>query len=219
MELNDFKEAWNRFAADSQGKSYLNEEEIRTMLSSRSRNLMERIDFNIRTGFIILLLILIPILVYDFSSVISNFNHSLNHISTPLWLIIMDIGVNILIISLLLIFLVHYFKVRGQCRNNCDLKHSLLKIINILTLYQRLFSLVLIIIMLESGTGFIAGFYTSVQKNHSAEGFLIPVLIMGILLLFLLAFAIFLLLRWAFRKVYGNYLLQLKDTLKELDEL
>jgi hypothetical protein len=219
MELNDFKEAWNRFAADSQGKSHLNEEEIRTMLSRRSKNLMERIDFNIRTGFIILLIILIPILAYDFSSVIINLNHSLNHVTTPLWLVIMDIGVNFLIISLLLIFLIHYFKVRGQCRNNCDLRHSLLKIINILTLYQRLFSLVLIIIMLESGTGFIAGFYTSVQTNHTAEGFLIPVLITGILLLFLLTFIIFLLLRWVFRRVYGNYLLKLRDTLKELDEL
>jgi hypothetical protein len=219
MEMNDFKEAWNRFAADSQSKTMLNEEQIRTMLSKRSKNLMERIDYNIRIGFIILLIIIIPILVYDFISFFTTLNHSASLFTTPLWLVILDIGVNILIISLLATFLIHYFKVRGQCRIGCDLRHSLLKIIGILTLYRRLFTLVLIIIMLESGTGFIAGFYTSVQNDRALEGFLIPALITGILLLFLLTYLIFLLLRWAFRRVYGNYLCKLQDTLCELDEL
>ena len=219
MEMNDLKEAWNQFSADSQRKTMLNEEQIRTMLSKRSKNLMERIDYNIRIGFIILLIIIIPILVYDFISFFTTLNHSASLFTTPQWLVILDIGVNILIISLLATFLVHYFKVRGQCRAGCGLQHSLLKIIGILSLYRRLFTLVLIIIMLESGTGFIAGFYTSVQNDHAVEGFLIPVLITGILLLFLLTYFIFLMLRWAFRRVYGNYLCKLRETLSELDEL
>jgi len=219
MELNDLKEAWNRFSADSVENPPLSEEQIRGLLSKRSRNLMERIDFNIRTGFIILLLITAPVLVYDFISVFKTLNHENLLVNTPLWLILMDIGVNILIISLLATFLIHYFQVRTQCRNYYDLRNSLIKIINILTLYRRLFLLVLIIIMLESGTGFVAGFYTSVQQNIATKGFMVPVLITGILLLFCLTYVIFLLLRWAFRRIYGNYLGRLKETLRELDEL
>jgi fructose-specific phosphotransferase system IIC component len=73
--------------------------------------------------------------------------------------------------------------------------------------------------MLSSTTGFLAGYYTSVQANQTSEGFLIPVILFGVLLIALLTWFIFLLLRWIFRKVYGNYLAQLRDTMAELDEL
>jgi hypothetical protein len=94
-----------------------------------------------------------------------------------------------------------------------------MKVIGILTLYQRLFTVALIIIMLSSGTGFLVGYFTSIQSQQIPEGFMIPVILFGVFLIVLLTLMLFLLLRWIFRRIYGNYLAQLRETLAELDEL
>ncbi len=206
-------------AADSSDKLMLNEEQIRVLLGKRSRNLMERIDFNIRIGFVILLGVIIAILSYDIYHWAGWPFSGISDTGIPGWLLLLDFTINLLIVAIFVTFFIHYFKTRRLCRGNCDLRHSLLKVIGILTLYRRLFTVTLVIIMLSSATGFIAGYYTSIHHNQTSEGFLIPVIFIGVLLIALITWLLFLLFRWLFRKVYGNYLSQLNDTLAELDEL
>jgi hypothetical protein len=219
MGVEDIREVWGRITAGSSEQQPLDEEQIRTLLGKHSKNLMERIDFNIRVGFFILLGVVSFTVLYDVCNLTGWLPTGQNQTNIPDWLIILDFVINFLIIAIFITFFIHYFKTRNLCRNNCDIRHSLLKVIGILTMYQRLFVITLVIIMLSSTTGFLAGYYTSVQANQTSEGFLIPVILFGVLLIALLTYIIFLLLRWIFRKVYGNYLAQLRDTMAELDEL
>lgn len=213
MEIKDLQEAWNQLSADSSAQHMLDEGQILAMLRKRTKSLTERIDVNIRIGFAVILLAIVGTLIYDYS------NRSGQSAGIPGWLIILDSFVNLLIVSAFAAFIVHYYKIRKQCTNTCDIRQTLIKIIQVLSFYQRLFSMALGIILLSSATGFIFGFYTSIYRNHTAEGFLLPVLVIGLLSLILLTTFIFLLFRWIFRRIYGNYLLKLRGTLKELDEL
>lgn len=204
-------------ADETPGRQVLNEEEIRALLRKKTMNLMERIDRNIRIGFIVLLLIIVAALFNDFHMA-SFFSGTVSPDNAiPTWIVVIDFTVNILIVALFITFVIHYYRTRRICTTSCTLRNALLKVISVLTLYQRLFTLALIIILLTSSTGFIAGYYTSVSQNQSAEGFLLPVLIIGLLLLAGLTTLLFLLLRWLFRKVYGNYLERLRETLRELE--
>jgi hypothetical protein len=219
MGVEDIREIWDRLTAGSSDQQGLDEEQIRVLLAKRSKNLMERIDLNIRVGFFILLGIIVFIIMYDFFNYKGLFPAALNKTDIPVWLIFLDIATNLLIVTIFFSFFIRYFRVRKLCAGNCDIRHSLMKVIGILTLYQRLFTVALIIIMLSSGTGFLAGYFTSVQRQQIPEGFMIPVILFGVFLIVLLTFMLFLLLRWIFRKIYGNYLAQLRETLAELDEL
>lgn len=217
MGVEDIREVWGRITAGSSDQRALNEEQIRSLLGKRTKNLMERIDFNIRVGFFILLGVVLFIVLYDMANFTGWFPTGLNQTNIPDWLIFLDFVINFFIVAIFVTFFIHYFKTRSLCRNNCDIRHSLLKVIGILTIYQRMFVVTLVIIMLSSTTGFLAGYYTSIQENQTSEGFLLPVILFGVLLIGLLTYIIFLLLRWIFRRVYGNYLAQLRETLAELD--
>jgi hypothetical protein len=219
MEIKELQEAWKQLSVDSSAKQMLDEGQIRVMLGKRTRSLMDRIDTNIRIGFAIILLFIVAILIYDFRNNSAFMDNAGQNAGIPGWLIVLDSIVDLLIVSVFVTFIIHYYKTRRQCRNTCDIRHTLMKIIGVLSLYQRLFSMALGIILLASATGFVFGFYTSIHNNHTAEGFLFPVLIFGLLFLIMLTYLVFLLFRWMFRRIYGNYLAQLKETLKELDEL
>jgi hypothetical protein len=219
MGVEDIREVWGRITAGSSDQQTLDEEQIRTLLGKRSRTLMERIDFNIRVGFFILLGVVSFIVLYDVVNLTGWLPAGKNPTSIPNWLIILDFVINFLIVTIFVTFFIHYFKIRSLCRDNCDIRHSLLKVIGILTIYQRLFFVTLVIIMLSSTTGFVAGYFTSIRSNQTSEGFLVPVILFGVLLIVMFTWLLFLLLRWIFRRVYGNYLAQLRETLAELDEL
>jgi hypothetical protein len=219
MGVEDIREIWGRLTAGSSDQQGLDEEQIRMLLAKRSKNLMERIDFNIRIGFFILLGIIMFIVMYDFFNYKGLFPAVLNKTDIPAWLIFLDIATNLLIVTIFVSFFIRYFRVRKLCTGDCDIRHSLMKVIGILTLYQRLFTVALIIIMLSSGTGFLVGYFTSIQSQQIPEGFMIPVILFGVFLIVLLTLMLFLLLRWIFRRIYGNYLAQLRETLAELDEL
>jgi hypothetical protein len=211
MELNELQQAWKKLSSDSSVKQDLDEVQIRTLLGKRTRSLMERIDVNIRIGFGIILLFIVGTLLYDFLQTTEK-------PVVPIWLVMIDCIVNLSVISLCVSFIVHYYRIRHQCGKICDIRHTMLKVTGVLTLYQRLFSLALVIILLDSATGFISGFYTSIHTNQTAQGFLFPVLVIGMFFLLMLTFLVFLLLRWFFRRMYGYYLDQLRSMLKELDE-
>lgn len=218
MELKDLQKAWNKMSDDTGGRQMLTEDQMKEMLGKRTKSLIERIDTNIRTGFVLIMLLIAGILTVDYMTAAQPGGLKGGE-DVPGWLFYLDLGMNLLIVLLFVIFLFHYWKIRQQCKGACDLRHTLTQTIGVLTLYQRIFTFLLVIILLVSATGFIAGYYTSIHSHHTSEGFFLPVLVFGILLLLLISGILFVLLRWVFRKVYGNYLGGLRDTLAELNEV
>ena len=218
MELKDLKKAWIRVSDESSGKQQLNEEQIKAMLGTRTKSLLEKIERNIRTGFVVILVIIAAMLAVDYLTVAPSGMTSDGN-KVPRWLFFLDLGLNLLIISLFVTFLFHYWKIRQQCKGVCDLRHTLTKTIGILTLYRRIFTFLLAIILLISATGFAAGYYTSIHNHNTSEGFFLSDLLIGILLLILISGLLFYLIRWVFRRVYGNYLRGLRDTFAELNEV
>lgn len=110
----------------------------------------------------------------------------------------------------------------------CNLKETLTKIIETLSIYKTLFYLALVALLLTIGTGFITGIYTGVADNASEHGIpvaevgskqLITAVVAGLTGLIVLVGGVFFFLQWGFRKLYGNYIDELKKTIKELEEI
>jgi len=219
MELKDLQKAWSQFSASQAGKKELDEEQIRTMLDRRTKNLIERIDRNIRVGFVVIFLIILVLVLNDFILspwLVEGIDHQLR---IPGWLLVLDVGINVLIVSLFLLFVISYFRVRRNCSGTCDLRHTLLKTIRVLNFYRQLFALVLVIFLLASGTGFLVGLFQGIHLNGMLPVNLPVVIAVGMVFLLIITGGLFFAFRWIFRRLYGNYLDQLKQTLRELDEL
>lgn len=217
MNLNELKKAWNKVSVDAANQE-LSENKIREILGKRTSSLMDRIDKNIRLGLLILFLVIVAMYIWDMTIRSSNDAVSVPA-NIPDWVTIMDQGVNLLLILLFVLFFYSYNKVRRQCSTSCNLRQTLTKIIGILSFYRRLFTFALFIFLLSSGTGFIAGYYTGVLSYDTGVRMQPLTLLIGIVFLVLLTIALYFLFRFIFRKLYGNYIHQLKDTLAELDEL
>jgi hypothetical protein len=219
MDINDLKNVWNQISADNSGHEQLTDERIKELLSSRTTNLMERIDKNIRWGFAILFLIITLTMIWDFFLAENAGLQIDKQERIPEWVTILDRGVNILIFMLILLFVIRYHYIRRKCLDGCSLRQELIKVIKVLTAYKRLFGLALIIFLLVSATGYIAGFYKGIHLQGQSGAYLPIAIVLGVVTLFLITSLLFLVLRWAFRKLYGNYLDQLQKMLRELDEL
>jgi hypothetical protein len=76
---------------------------------------------------------------------------------------------------------------------------------------------------------FVTGLYSGVDlKAHELGTTLADVgsspemikrIVLGIVILLVFIAALFVLFSWGFRKLYGNYIFKLKETLKELNEI
>lgn len=219
MEMKDLKKAWSHISNKPAGQEQLTDEKIRQLLSSRTASLMERIDKNIRIGFDVLFVIIVSMIIFDYF-IASNQQEGTGRIpGVPGWITFLDRGINLLIFILFIAFVVRYRHIRRKSDASFNLRQRLMQVIQVLTTYNRLFVFALVIFLIASASGYIAGYYTGITAGTPSEFFHPFSIIFGILTLFLLTGFLFLLLRWIFRKFYGKYLTQLKETLKELDEL
>ncbi|WP_319272509.1 hypothetical protein [uncultured Draconibacterium sp.] len=224
MELNELKKTWSKMTPSKE----LDENQLHTMLSKRTRSLIERIERNIRIGFIILLGLIVLFTLDDFFYSPETIEKYYNDLSIPNWVLFLGVFGNVLIVTTFLYFVIKYYRVKRQCDVACDLQGTLKKIIETLTLYQRLFYLALAAMLLSMASAFISGMFIGTEYNAEAQGMHLSdietskiILAVGITILLVAIFggAIFLFLRWGFRKLYGNYIKKLKATLLELKEL
>jgi hypothetical protein len=224
MELKELKETWSRLSSGRE----LDEDQIREMLRHRTGNLIDRINRNVRIGFVVLFALVVLFILDDFIFTPLLISESQAVVEMPQWLIFLSIFSNILIFTTFIYFVVKYYRVRRICNISCNLKETLLRIIETLLLYQRLFYLTLFIFALAMALQFISGMYTGMAFDMENQGIQlseIPVgkwfLVTGIglLVLVLTVGGIYLLLRWGFRRLYGNYIDKLKATLRELNEI
>ena len=224
MDLRDLKKTWDKLASNKE----LDEAQIREMLGKHTKNLIERIDRNIRFGFGILFIMILIFTLDDFllsPLLIEGINENF---TIPNWLLFLGVFSNALIIVTFIYFVVKYYRVKRSCDIFCNLKETLIKIIDTLKIYQRMFYLALIFISVAMITGFISGVYKGTLAGMETQGItLSDVSLNQLLLVFLIVFifllitvgGIFIFLRWGFRRLYGNYISKLKFTLRELEEI
>jgi hypothetical protein len=224
MELKDLKNTWDKLASDEQ----LDENQLKMMLRKRTKNVLERIDRNIKIGFGILFVLIVFFVLDDFIISPQLLEKVGGNISVPNWLLFLGVFSNSLIFTTFIYFVIKYYHVKKSCDISCNLRETLVKIINTLNIYQRLFYLALVSVTITIAVGFVTGIYEGVliqaeqqgiPANEIGIGNLATTILITTFLLFFMTFSVFVILRWGFRKLYGNYIRKLKRTLKELDEI
>lgn len=223
MDLNDLKKTWAKMPV---GKE-LDETQLHEMLGGRTKSLIERIDRNIKIGFVLLFGFMILVLLDGvFSSyMMKKFESDL---IIPKWVVYIDVFSELLIFSTFIYFAIKYTLVKRKCDISCNLKETLKRIIDTLNIYQRLFYFALFAFLVTGIIEFVTGLQQGFDAGLQREGIqfsdietskLIIAGVISLVILILFVGGIFLLLHWGFRKLYGNYILKLRDTLFELEEL
>lgn len=228
MEFKDLKSAWNSYSSQEVNKHHLGKESILELLRHRTQTLVDRIDRNIRIGMSVLL-IFIAYVVID-SIFLSDYFTKLivnEVIEYPKWLIPLDVFTTALIVTTYLFFVIRYLKIRRSFSIDLQLKDLLKGIVETVQTYKRMFYLAVVILMLNILVGFAAGVYEGLKFSTgnvpggmesitmSKIGMIVGI---GLAVLIPMIAIIYLVLRWGFNKLYGRYLVNLKETLKELDE-
>lgn len=224
MNLENLKKTWDKLPSEKQ----LDENQLMKMIGHRTKSLIETIDRNIKIGFGILFVLIILFALDDFilsPVLIKEFGENLD---IPGWILFISVFSNFLIITTFVYFVIKYYRVKKSCDMNCNLKETLIKIINTLKIYQTMFYLALITFLFAIGSGFVTGMYTGFLEGVHEKGMLLSevqgdkiaiVALIGLFILILITGLVFFFLRWGFRKLYGNYIQKLKLTLQELQEI
>jgi hypothetical protein len=224
MELKDLRKTWNRLSSGNE----LDEDQIREMLGRRTGNLIDRINRNVRIGFIVLFVLIVLFILDDFILAPMLISEVQAGVAMPQWLIFLSIFSNVLIFTTFIYFVIKYYRVRKICDISCNLRETLIRIIETLRIYQRLFYLTLFIFALALALQFISGMYSGMALDMENQGIHLSeipvgkwfmVSGIGLLVLVLTVGGIFLLMRWGFHRLYGNYINELKRTLNELNEI
>lgn len=211
----------------STGKQ-LDETQLKDMLGSRTKNLIERIDRNIKIGFIVLLVLIVLFSIDDLWLSPKAIDQYYNDMPIPSWVLFLAVFGNVLILSTFIYFVITYYRVKKRCDVVCNLQDTLKKIIGILVIYQRLFYLALATILLAMASAFVSGMFEGLRHSAEEQGLqfadietsqILLAIVISVVIVVGIGGAIFLFLRWGFRKLYGNYIQKLKTTLKELEEI
>jgi len=210
-----------------QGKQ-LDENQIRGMLEKRTDNLLDRIDRNIKIGFVVLFVLILVFALDDFIVSPLLLENVKGDFVVPGWLLFLGVFSNALIFTTFIYFVIKYYRVKQSCKMTCDLKETLIKIIDTLKIYQRLFYLALVTLLFAMASGLVTGLYKGFEASAEHQGVLFSEIspdkilmfsLLGLLILLITVGGFFLVLRWGFKKLYGNYIDKLKLNLRELMEI
>ncbi len=92
MDLNDLKKTWDLMPTSRE----LDENQLHNMLGSRTKSLIERIDRNIKIGFMILLGLILLLSFDDFWFSPETIKESFSAMPVPNWVIFLAVFGNIL---------------------------------------------------------------------------------------------------------------------------
>ncbi|MEE4284808.1 MAG: hypothetical protein V2I31_01630 [Mariniphaga sp.] len=224
MELQDLKRTWDQLSS----RKELDENQLREMLRKKTGNLIDRIDRNIRIGFVVLFALIVLFILDDFVLAPMLIKEVGTDIEIPRWLVFLSIFSNTLIITTFIYFVVKYYRVKRSCDISSNLKETLTKIIGTLRIYQRLFYLALLILTISMILQFVSGLFSGVHEGLEQSEILMAdvpfgkwllVAVVGLIVLIVTVGGIYFLLRWGFHRLYGNYISKLKQNLRELNEI
>jgi len=224
MDIEYLKKTWEKLPSESS----FDEKQLKKMLSRRTKNLIDRIDRNIKIGFAILFVLIVIFIIDDFVLSPILLESATTNIVVPAWLQFLGVFSNMLIFTTFIYFAIKYYRVKRSCETVCDLKNTLVKIISTLQIYKTMFYLALAALLVAAGTGLVSGMFTAFVDNAAEHGLgfsqvktqeFVVAIIIGLVMLFVLVGGIFVFLRWGFQRLYGNYIDKLKNTLSELEEI
>jgi hypothetical protein len=228
MEFKDLKSAWDSYSSQEVDKHRLEKENIHNLLKTRSKSLVDRIDRNLMIGMIILG-VFIAYIFLDYIWLAEYLSKIIvqQPVKYPLWLEFLDTFSNVLIVTTYLFFVIRYLRIKRSFSADTQLKDLLSGIIDTLKIYRRMFYLALFFLIINIAVGFLAGLYQgTIIKAGALNGGMDSISLSEfiriagpeLLILIPLILSTYLLLRWGFNKLYGNYLKSLDKTMKELDE-
>ena len=224
MDLNELKSAWNNFSSRDASSHQLDENEIRELLKTRTKNLVDTVERNIKIGFGILFLILLFLLGGN-----NLFSISMPEgYDTPRWLDWLDLFNVIVLGGTFVYFIIRYYSIRKNYSSINNLRDALNRIIKTLKIYKVLFNVALFVLLIVAVVEFITGMYAGAAISAETQGGrfadlnsqqLFWAILRGVAVLIFLVSLVFLFFRWGFNRLYGNHLQNLKANLKELDEI
>lgn len=217
MELNDLKHTWSKFSESEADKRRIDENELQRMLKRRTSTLMDRIDRNVRIGFIVVMALVLFFVVDNFFLTPTMAEGA----EIPGWIYVFDTLNTLFLLGTFLYFWLQYRNVKKDYSNTHDMSQVLRSSVKLLTSYRKLFYWSLAVFLFAIAVSSIAGFFANpnlksevyFEEQNQNTVFLSFSLLIGILIL------IFSLFRWGFRRLYGRYINQLRETLAELDEM
>jgi tetrahydromethanopterin S-methyltransferase subunit G len=230
MELDKLKTAWGKMSDKTEKTMLLNETEIQAMLEMRALDISQKIGRNIRIGIGIVLGWVLLNLFIDFilSPVIDDFVEK-SYLTEKLlsWLFMAELFNYILVIVTILIFGFKYWRIETLNKGAHNLKSKLTLLIKTVDAYKTMFYVVLVVLLVFISLSFSSGFISGLNLVGISNGAGASNLsfgkwaIMAFSFLLTLGFFIviyYLLFSLFFKRLYGKYLTQLKNTLKELNE-
>lgn len=229
MELEELKSAWSKISSDNE-RIQLKEEDINLLLKNRTLDISDKIGRNIRIGVAIILAWVCLGFCIDFLSTPlfdKYFNKPYLTQQFMFWAFLLEVFNYILIFSAIILFWIKYSKIEKKKKESYNLRDNLQQMIKILNSYKMMFYIVLMIVILYVILSFSSGFF--MEYNYQIKQSAIDIshfkLLNWATVIFVFIFVLgaiiaiyYLLFNFFFNRLYGRYLKQLNDTLKELDE-
>lgn len=228
MDLKDLQKKWGAYSSGDAKKRELDEKSIKKLLRNRTKGVLEKINRNIIIGFFILFVIILLFILDDLVLSPIILEGYSDELEIPRWLLCVSFTSYVFMILTFFYFVIRYNKAKKPELSLINLKEYLKKVIAILQLYKRLFLFAILIILLAIAINFITGMFygftlkaaeLGVPVNEIQTGRILLSVCIGIVVLGIITVGLFMLARWMFRRLYGNYLTALKITLKELSEI
>ena len=224
MELEKLKKTWDKIS----GEKELDESQLKSLLSKKTKTLIERIDRNIKIGLWILIVLIALFIIDDFFVSPRIAKTFANDLSMPAWIQFLSVFSNTLILTTFIYFVIRYFRIKKYSNYSSNLRNTLINAIDTLKIYKRMFYLVLFALFITFGSMFVAGLYEGIAMKAHENGIaiseinvgnLVFTLIVGIIVFLIIIFGFLFFLHWGFTRLYGNYINKLKLTLIELEDL
>ena len=231
MELDDLKSAWNKFSSENEKIRQVPEEEFRKILKKRTVDITDRIGRNIRIGIGLILAWVCLWFSIDFISsplLVNSLDKPYLTHELMLWSFILESAIYVLIFTSIIIFWVRYSKIEKTQIDTSNLKSKLKQLISIVNSYRKMFYIVLSIILLYSVVIFSSSFIMELRYQIQESGLEVDkmkffnwIILIAAFLISMIFIALFYYLpfNFFFKRLYGKYLKQLKETLKEIEEV
>lgn len=223
MDLTELKDAWNKYSSQEADRYRVEMEGMHGLLQKKTQTLVDRIDRNIRIGMIVLGLY-IAYNILDYLFLTDYFSKMVTEatVEYPQWLELVDVFSMVIIVATYLFFVIRYVRIRKNFSAKLQLKSLLEGIREILVTYRRMFFFAVVVFLTNILISFIAGVFQGIVLGGNGEGISINAILrligLSVLILIPLIAGLFLILRWGFNRLYGQYLAKISDMLRELDE-
>lgn len=199
----------------------ISENELEIILKNKTKHIFSKLKRNIKIGYILIgvYLLLAGLSYYWIFTEDNSVNLQYREMD---WLLIFDITVDIFLISTFLNFAFKYIKISNLESMEESLSSTLQKTIKLLSAYKKMFIFGFTLSLVSAFSGMTWGIVSTMAEEMKLQN--IPedghTLVMIISMIFgtLVMSVLFLTIWFIFKKLYGNYIKQLKIHYAELNE-